>query len=536
MVKWIIRVFGVLVVMVPVGAVTMSYMKAYSDPYGKADLSSIEVPSFSEVAFPFNHGFDKNNSLPFLGSAIIDVDGDGTPEVFMGGGYNQQDMILAFEGGAFVDVSSTKGKGLAKGANDTTFGAAVIDADGDGRSDIFVARDSGITLHLNKASGFQGKKLKIPFNEKSVPLSIALADLNHDGFVDMFVSTYIKLALVEGQNIFNKKGYGSTSLLLMNNGDNTFSDITAKAGMSYVHNTFVGVFSDVDRDGDQDLVVAHDTGQVRTWRNKGNLTFESAANPSSDSFGYPMGVGVGDYNNDTRMDFMFSNVSTTPPRFMAKGDLNDDQTFHTPLYFFRNDGGFRFTDTAEEAKVANYEFSWGIVLEDLNNDGREDILIAQNYVSLPFQKLFRLPGRVLMQLADGTFGSAEESTGLTNRNYEISPLTADFNNDGYLDVVRVNLAGPSRAFLSAGGKNNFLKIRLPDTPKSLGALVDVSVFGGKTVTKQFTSGEGLSSDQSHDLIIGLGREKSVERVKITYADGTMISIVAPKIGETLRVQ
>ncbi len=101
----------------------------------------------------------------------------------------------------------------------------------------------------------------------------------------MFVSTYIKLAQVEGENIFNKEGYGSTSLLLPNNGDNTFADITAKAGMDYVHNTFVAVFSDVDRDGDQDLVVAYDTGQVRTWRNNGNLTFEAAPNPSSDRYG-----------------------------------------------------------------------------------------------------------------------------------------------------------------------------------------------------------------------------------------------------------
>ena len=314
MIKWVIRVFGAVAVVLPLGAVAVSYMKAYSDPYGEADLSALEVPRFKEIDFPFSHRFDKNNSLPFLGSAIIDGDGDGTPEVFIGGGYNQPDMILSFAGYAFVDASSNKGKGLSKAANDSTFGAAVIDADSDGRSDIFVARDSGISLYLNKITGFERKKLAIQFDENSVPLSIALADLNHDGHVDMFVSTYIKLAKVEGENIFNKKGYGSTSLLLMNNGDNTFVDITAKAGMAYVHNTFVAVFSDVDRDGDQDLVVAHDTGQVRTWRNNGDLTFDNLPNPSSDKFAYPMGVGVGDYNNDGRIDFLFSNVSTTPPR------------------------------------------------------------------------------------------------------------------------------------------------------------------------------------------------------------------------------
>jgi len=536
MFKWVLRVFGILVVMVPIGAITMSYMKAYTDPYDEADFSGIEVPQFSEIAFPFSHQHDENNSLPFLGSAIIDIDGDGTPEVFMAGGYSQQDMVLSFEGGVFVDATSNKGKGLSKEDNVTTFGMAVIDADGDGRSDIFVARDSGITLHLNTASGFKNKKLDIPFNSKSTPLSIALTDLNHDGHVDMFVSTYIKLSKVEGENIFNKAGYGSSSLLLLNNGDNTFKDITSDAGMAYVHNTFSGIFSDVDRDGDQDLVVAYDTGQVRTWRNDGNLKFTSQSNPSSDKFGYPMGIGVGDYNNDGRIDFTFSNVSTTPPRFMAKGDLTDEQTFHTPLFLFRNDGDFKFTDTATETKIANYEFSWGMVLDDLNNDGREDILIAQNYVSLPFQKLFRLPGRVLMQLPDGTFGSAEQVMELVNRNYEISPLVADFNNDGYRDVVRVNLAGPSRAFLNRGGKNRYLKIQLPDTPRSIGALVEVNTSDGTKLTQQFTSGEGLSSDQSHELIFGLGRTKTVENVRVFYANGTNIQIENPSINKTLRIK
>lgn len=535
MVKWILRTLGLIVVIVPMGAAGVSYMKAYSNPYGEADLGAISLPEFTEIPFPFAHQFDKENSLPFLGSAIIDTDGDGTPEIFMGGGFNQPDMVLAFEGGSFVDVSATKGKGLSKSPRDTTFGAAVIDADGDGRSDLFVARDNGITLHLNKPSGFESQKLEIPFDEKSTPLSISLTDLNHDGFVDMFVSTYIKLALVEGQNIFNKVGYGSNSLLLMNNGDNTFTDVTSKAGLTYVHNTFVSVFSDVDRDGDQDLVVAHDTGHVRTWRNEGGLTFKSMPNPSSDVFGYPMGVGVGDINNDSRMDFMFSNVSTTPPRFLASGDLTDDQVFHTPLYLFQNEGDFKFTDIAEPAKVGKYEFSWGTVLDDLNNDGREDILIAQNYVSLPLQKIFKLPGRILMQLPDGTFGSVEEQTGLVNRNYEITPLVADFNNDGYRDIVRVNLDGASRAFLSRAGKNGFVKIILPDTVRSLGALVEV-VSGDTKLTQQFTSGEGLASDQSHEMIFGLGAAKNIDSVTIYFADGTKQNVSPPAVGATLRIQ
>lgn len=533
--KWLLRFVGFLVVAIPLVVVALSYLKAYSNPYGTDDLSGLEVPEFREVNLPFTHQFNKEKSLPFLGSAIIDVNGDGTPEVFLGGGYDQADAVLQFDGNGFSDATATLGKGLAKSNADTTYGAAVIDANSDGRVDIFVARDNGITLYRNTDTGFVGTKLDIPFNAKSTPLSIALADLNNDGFADMFVSTYIKLARVEGENIFNKEGYGSTSLLLLNNGDNTFTDITKEAGVDYVHNTFVAVFSDVDRDGDQDIVVAHDTGQVKTWKNDGNLKFTSAENPSTNVSSYPMGVAIGDYNNDTRMDFFFSNVSSTPPRFIAKGDLRDDQVFHTPLMLFRNDGGFKFTDVAAETKTADYEFSWGTVFEDLNNDGREDLLIAQNYHSLPLQKIFRAPGRVLLQRADGTFATAEAPMGLTNRNYEVTPLLADFNNDGYRDVIKVNVGGASRAFLNPGGKANYLKVRLPEIPASLGALVETDLPDGTKLTQQFTSGEGLASDQSHDLIFGLGNHRSVNQLTVYYANGDIRQLGAQQAGSTVKV-
>ncbi len=536
MIKWLLRIGGFLLVITPLAITGISYLKAYSNPYGTEDLSGIDVPKFKEVNFAFKHVFNKKKSLPFLGSAIIDIDGDGTPEVFLGGGYDQADSILKFNGDGFSDETAILGKGLGKSGGDTTYGTAVIDVDADGRTDLFVARDSGITLYKNTIEGFKGTKLDIPFNSKSTPLSITLSDLNHDGFADMFVSTYIKLDQVEGENIFNKKGYGASSLLLLNNGDNTFKDITKDAGMDYIHNTFIAVFSDVDRDGDQDLVVAHDTGQVRTWKNEGNLKFTSAENPSSKVYSYPMGVGIGDYNNDAHMDFFFSNVSSTPPRFLARGDLRDDQVFHTPLMFFRNNGDFKFSDVATQTLTANYEFSWGTVLEDLNNDGREDLLIAQNYHSLPLQKIFRLPGRVLLQKKNGTFMTAEDPMGLTNRNYEITPLIADFNNDGYRDVIRVNLSGKSLAFISAGGKANYFKVQLPETVKSLGALVEVQRGDGVKLTQQFTSGEGLASDQSHVLIFGMADQTDIKQLTIHYADGTKKNLGPQKANMTFKVE
>jgi hypothetical protein len=174
-------------------------------------------------------------------------------------------------------------------------------------------------------------------------------------------------------------------------------------------------------------------------------------------------------------------------------------------------------------------------LEDLNNDGREDLLIAQNYVALPIENIFRLPGRVLMQLRDGTFATTENAMGLTNRNYEITPLVADFNNDGYRDIIKINLAGVSRAFISNGGDAGYLKVQLPDNAHSLGALVEVERGDGVKLTQQITSGEGMSSDQSHRLIFGLDKEPRISQVTIYYADGTIRKMGPQKLNSTLLV-
>ena len=132
----------------------------------------------------------------------------------------------------------------------------------------------------------------------------------------------------------------------------------------------------------------------------------------------------------------------------------------------------------------------------------------------------RLPGRFLIQKPDNRFAAAEEDAGVTNALFSISPLTADFNNDGYPDLLHVNLNGPVKAFINNGGESNFLKVKLPDDLTSIGATVKVITGSGKTYTAPYISGEGLCSDQSHILVFGLGDEDKVKSVVIKYLSGS----------------
>ena len=219
------------------------------------------IPHFTESDIAFNQGNDFSKSLPFMASAIIDVDGDGKDELFLGGSVDTEDGIFAYQDGKLTALTTTLGIQKAKVAS---YGSLVLDVNKDGKQDLLVAREDGVWLHKNLGGQFDNTKIAT-MPEGSVPLSIAVADINNDGAFDMYVAGYIRKDLVEGQNIF-REGYGGKSRLFVNNGDNTFKDITAEAGLENTHNTFQSVFSDMNKDGAIDLIVAQDTGHVITWK------------------------------------------------------------------------------------------------------------------------------------------------------------------------------------------------------------------------------------------------------------------------------
>ncbi len=515
-VKWIVTIVIGLVAVIMLAVTVISLLDARIDY--DVSTAGVSIPQYTAVDIPFDQENLFTTAHPFAAGAIIDIDNDGVEELFLGGGPGQSDALLRYSDGAFEMIAGAAG--IEKPAETASFGATVIDTDGDGFDDLLVSRTDGVWLHRNLGGTFSSIKLPLAIPEDTTPMSVAVADLNRDGHFDLYVAGYVRFDLVQGQNIFNLEGYGGASRMFMNNGDNTFEDVTDSVGLTYRHNAFMGIFVDVDRDGDEDLVVVHDTGQVRTWENTGDGTFVNRMNPNSDEYSYPMGIGVGDYNNDGWIDFAFSNVGTTPPNFMIHGDLTDDQVSNWKWLFFENLGGFEFRDVAEDVKIADYEFSWGMTLEDLNLDGREDLIVSENYIGLPFHKIpaLRLPGRLLIQNTEGEFAAVGKQAGVINKRYSIAPITADFNSDGYPDIVHVNIAGRSQAFLSKGGDNGYLKVKLPNQVSSIAAVVEVTLSDGSLLTKFFVSGEGLGSDPSHILIFGLGDQRA-NNVAVTFIDG-----------------
>lgn len=492
-----------------------------------------EIPTFKKASFSFDNVFDNKKSLPLMGSAMIDVDNDGVDEVFVAGGVTQQDALFKYNDGDFTAINTDFQ--LPKKPSGTTFGAVSFDLDNDEYTDLLLTGDYGLLWYRNTGTAFEAQKIEVPLNEKSVAASITIGDINRDGHADIFVSAYIKLDKMEGQTIFKDFNYGGSSLMMVNNGDNTFTDATEALGLSYVHNTFMAVLVDVDNDMYLDLVVAHDTGEVRTYKNNEGTGFSMKSNPLTGKYAYPMGIAVGDYNNDGNIDFFFSNTGSSVPTFLARGDLAEEDEFISDWILFRNDGDFKFTDVAKETKVADFEFSWGAIFEDFNLDGRQDLVVAENYVDFPPHKLFKLPCRFLLQRPDGTFAAVEDQANAINKNYAISPLSSDFDQNGYPDLVYINLNGPVKALINEGGKANYIAIRFPENATYAGARVVVNKTDGSKLSDAYIIGEGLASDQTATVTFGLGTDTAVTSVEINLPNGTTQRMENPVINTIHRL-
>lgn len=533
MIKKTLKIIGILVLLALIFILGYFWKDANLDKYDST-IDEASVPVFTSIDLPFTHQYDSEKSLPIAPSAVIDLDNDGVDEVYFGGGLHQNDVILKFIDGKFVEI--TKQVNFEPKGNFTSTGVATADFDDNGFQDLIIGRENGLHLYYNTNGKFTHKAIKTPINDKSTPAGITLGDIDKDGDLDIFLSTYIKKDKMEGQTVFEDKNYGATSELLLNDGNENFTSITKQAGLDYVHNTFMAILIDIDNDTNLDLIVAHDTGEVRSYKNNGNATFTMKTNPLTNKFAYPMGIAVGDYNNDGLVDFAFSNTGSTLPRMMAKGDIEDETKFNEKWLLFENQGNFNFTDVAEKTKIADYEFSWGMVFADMNNDGLQDLMVAENYVDLLPNKLFRLPSRMLIQKSDHTFVPTETKSGVKNPNYAITPLVSDFNKDGHLDMIWTNINSPSLAYLNNGNKNNYIQVYLPKNAKTIGAIITVNLASGKKLTEFQIAGEGLASDQMSLLHFGLGNEKSIKNITIKYIDGTTDTFENPSINQIFKIQ
>lgn len=464
---------------------------------------------------------------PFIGATSIDIDGDGMMEIYVSGGDGFDDMLYRYRDNALVNIID--GTGLAD--DKVAHGANSIDLDDDGDTDLLLARNDGVFLYVNNGGVFSPREIPINSPADSEPLNVAVGDIDGDGDGDLYVSFFVDVSHFRSAT-YNDPSHAKTNILLRNDGDFNFTDITESSGTASKQNTFLAGFMDLNEDGWLDLVVAQNTGQVEFFRNRQDGTFDSVEVKTG--WGFWMGMATGDIDQDGDQDLFFTNSGSTVPASLLEwvGDGTDEQPRNYGWILLRNDGNFQLRDVTAEYQLDDYGFAWGAIFEDLTLNGELELLVAQNYIKWPFHQWAKLSGKSFV-LSESAYYHAP-GLGLENYAFSQSPLITDFNNDGKPDVFWVDMEGVGRAFINRT-PNNFITLLFPDTVYSIGAKAYAITSDGKSYTREVHNNIGLSTDQISALTFGLGKKTAVEKVVIEWPDGKTRTFDNPPINQIIRL-
>jgi hypothetical protein len=332
---------------------------------------------------------------------------------------------------------------------------------------------------------------------------------------------------------------GERDHLFHNNGDGTFTDVSEKAGVSDPKEFYglASVFIDVDDDGWVDLAVANDSTPNYLYRNRHDGTFEDVSYLSGFALSEDgreqasMGIAVGDFNRDGKVDFYVTSFS-------------DD---YNTLYI--NDGDGNFTDRTFKYGLGEPTIpflGWGVVALDFDNDGLTDLFVANGHVYPGVDQqdwgttwaqrpqLFRnLDGK---QFAEGPPATG---SGLAQVHTGRGAAVGDLFNDGHLDVVINNLdSTPTLLRNVSTNRNHWIGFRLIGGPRSprdaIGAKVFVTTGNVRQRADVFSGGSyGSSSDQR--IHFGLGAAEKIDRIEIHWPSGLKQELAVPGVDRIFTV-
>ena len=480
-----------------------------------------------EIASGFRHEW-ADDSYHLVGAAVIDSDQDGRFELFVGGGLGQEDVLLSFENGRVKNKIA--GTGLS--SLDATYGATAIDINNDGLVDLIAMRDQSATIYYAKGDGrFEARPLRLNLPPHSVALNATPIDIERDGDIDLYISVFIDARHFRSVT-YNDPSHVRYNILLRNDGAGRWVNITDKTSRG-LQNSFTALAADLDGDGYQDLVIAQNTGEVEFLRNNQGKGWTNMNVRTG--YGFWMGIGAGDIDNDGDLDMLFSNSGSSVPEWILQGDIKPHQKFRGQWILLRNDGRFRFTDITKKARLDALGFGWGAVFEDINYDGFLDMIGAQNYVNWPFHYLYKINGKIMLNdpLKAPYFYLANNEIG-ENPYFSHSPLWVDMNGDGRKDLVWVNADGPLRILLNMT-KGNHINVRFPDNAQSLGAVMEATI-SGKTYRRQITSAQGLTVDSPPSVSFGLGKALIIDELVMIWSSGERTKKTNLKANQTINIK
>jgi len=495
------------------------------------------------VAFQHTNGATPQKYMPETmgsGGLLFDFDGDGWLDIFLVDGGSLADPQASARAryplyrnnrdGTFSDVTARSGlRPLRYG-----MGACAADYDNDGHVDLYLTGFEGNALYSNNGDGtFSDVTAKARAAVSSWSTSCAWGDFNKDGFLDLYIANYVDFGMDNnkfcGDVVQRVRAYchpnvygGLADVLLQNNGDGTFTDISKQAGIANPSNGLGVVVGDYDNDGWPDIYVANDSVPNFLYRNLGNGAFEEAgqwAGVAVNRNGRPeagMGTDFGDVDNDGLLDIFVTNL-----------DWETNTLYH-------NQGKGLFADTTAERGLGEPSLpfvGFGAAFLDFDNDGLLDIAVTNGNV-LDNAKFFReaasyaQPKHLYRNLGGGKFREVRNSAGPGFATLTVGRglFTGDLDNDGDLDILVTNNGQTAELLRNDGGnRGNALLIRtigIKSDRDGVGARIVVTA-GGASQIREVKAGSSYLGQNDLRVHVGLGSAPRADKIEIRWPSGAV---------------
>jgi hypothetical protein len=494
------------------------------------------------------------------GVALLDYDNDGYLDIFLTNAARIPSLVKDGPGfynrlyhnnhdGTFTDVTTKAGvAGVGY-----SVGAAVGDYDNDGWPDIYITGVNQNTLYHNNRDGtFTDVTAKagltgvLPDGRKPWSVSAAWIDYDNDGLLDLFVANYLKWT-PETSKVCGTPGMrvscspnlyeGESNMLFHNNGNGTFTDVSAQTGIAAQVGKGMGVaIADYNGDGWMDIFVANDKVRNFLFKNRQGKGFDEVGVETFTAY-TDNGLAVSSMGVD------FRDVDNTgwPSLFVT---ALGGETF--PL--FRNDGTGLFSADTYKAGIGFPSFvmsGWGTGIFDLDNDGNKDLFTANSHVSrnMGDDPKYRhaQPDAVFRNMGNGTFRDVSSGAGPDLQVAAVHRGCAfgDLNNDGKIDVVVSAIGGHAELlYNTTHNSNHWILIQtvgVKSNRDGIGTRIKITGESGQVQYNHVTTAGGIASSFDKRVHFGLGQDKQIKEIELRWPSGTVQVLHNVKADQILKV-
>ncbi|QQS40999.1 MAG: CRTAC1 family protein [Acidobacteriota bacterium] len=508
---------------------------------GTSNITFADRTVESGIDFKHIGGRSESKWMPEVlggGVAIADFDIDGDPDILLVNSGNLNSQERPSEASNRLYINDGKGKFTDRTADwrlpgvGYGQGAAVGDFDGDGATDVFLTDYFGNNRLLrNTGSAFEDVTEKAGIQgDGKWATSAGFADLDNDGDLDIFVVKYVSYS--QSTHVATYKNglqtYSAPYLyeavgdqIWENVGDGKFADASEKAGITGEPEKGLALaIGDIDLDGDQDVYVANDSTPNQLWINDGKGVFEDRAKLGGAAYSEigreegSMGADFGDLDSNGLPDIVVTNFQEESTALYTQEE---------PM-FFRE-----VSDAVGIGATARQRLKFGMDLFDADNDGDDDLLVANGHIEDNIEKnsdsiTFAQPNSLYENLGNGKFKDISESAGDALKDVQVSRglATADLDGDGDLDYVIVNNGGTAQiAFNETGKKGNFAFFFLRGNGKNTNAIGArlVAKIGDRTIERQVMGAQSYLSVSDFRVHFGLGDASKIDGLTIHWPGG-----------------